>query len=579
VRGLGALALFTLLAVALTWPMSWSPGRAVSLRGDYFINLWNFWWMGTALDLGLSPFTTDFLHHPTGISLARHTLSPLNSLVGSWFASALGGHDAFKLLLVGHFALSGWTAWLLARRLTGCGGGALLAGVAWAFNPYHAYYMGQMNVSTLEFLPLAGFFMVGAWRSGRWTDIVGVGLTAGLIAATSSYYLVYAAFLGGLVLLGGRSLAPDVPWLTGARRLVLGGLVAGAAVLAVSWPLISALMEGGAGSGGEDGVAADVARQVKRSNDLLGFSWVGPPERLVVSWPTMLGYTSLGVLVAGAAALKQHVGWIVAAAVFFILGLGPVLQIGGADTGVGLPYAWLADLPVFSLLRKPDRFFVLFALFVGLLTASAWKHVEARLRSGGARLAARAVVVLALCAEFTLAPLPTHEIPVSEHFDEFAGLEGVRAVVDLPLFGGTPHDARTNHFQTLHGLRISSGYVTNLALTKEHRRSSADWQAADAALDKGDARAVVELARAQSVQLVLLHKTEPRPRAARLDEGALVWAPFVFVRAELVDIRQRGHLEPLPVRPKKFARRRAALAELLGEPLLEDELLSVFPVR
>ena len=36
--------------------------------------------------------------------------------------------------------------------------------------------------------------------------------------------------------------------------------------------------------------------------DLVGYSWIAGPERIIVSWPTMLGYSTLLLLAAGAAA-------------------------------------------------------------------------------------------------------------------------------------------------------------------------------------------------------------------------------------------------------------------------------------
>ncbi len=570
-----ALLFFVLAAVLVTWPLAASPGGSVSLRGDYFINLWNFWWMKTSvLEAGSSPFFTDALFHPLGISLARHTLSPLNSLAGALLSGPLGPHDAFKTLLLVHAALSAWTFYLLALRLTGSRGGALFAGCMWAFNPYHAFYMAQMNVSTLEFLPLAAWFMVGLWRSGRWQDGLGVVLSAGLLAATSFYYLVYAALLGGLLLMGGRSIAPDVPFMKGARRLLLAGAGAGVLVVLVAWPMVSAML-GAEPALESTTVASDLERQALRSNDLLGFSWVGPPERVIVSWPTMFGYTAVAMLLLGYQALRRRAAWLVAALVFLLLGLGPELQIGGESTGMPLPYEWLSGLPIFSLLRKPDRFFVLIEFFVALLCAEAWVCISARLQRLGLRRVLGCAAILSLCAELSIAPVATHVVPVSAHLAQLAST-GATSLVDLRLYGGSPFDARANHAQTLHGLAIPSGYVTNLALTTEHRANAAAWKRADASLDRGNASAIVALMDSQQVDLVALHRTEPVKRRPGPADGRTIWAPFALADAGLVDMRQRGHLEEQPIPRTLWNSRRRALLNALGEPLFEDELIAVF---
>ena len=569
---------FAVLAVLLTWPAVVPDGSAVSARGDYLINLWNFWWMDSALEQGSSPFTTDRLYAPEGISLARHTLSPANALLGGRLARSFGGHDAFKLMLVAHFALSAWVFFLLARELVGCAQGAALGAVLWSWSPYHAYYMAQINVASLEGLPLALLFMVRCWRHGGVANAVGVALSAGLLAATSSYYLVYAALLGGLLLAGGRFVVPEVPWRRGALRLALAGAAAGVVVAVVAWPLVSALL--GVGGGGEaitgEAVTGGARRQALRSNDLLGFSWVGPPERLVVSWPTMFGFTTLAVLVAGWRALRGRLAWVAAAAFFFVLGLGPELQVGGEATGVTLPGAWLVDLPVFAMLRKPDRFFLLVNLFVALLLAAAWAGLAARL-TAPRRRALWGVAFALLCLELSLAPLTTLDVSRSPLLADIAAGDA-RSLVDLPYSGGSPYEARANHAQTLHGKAIPGGYVTNLALTDAHRATAERWREADAALDRGQAGPLVALAAEQDIELLVLHKTEPKPR--RPDAGdRVVWAPFALVRDELVTMRQLGHLEERPVPRGALQKRRRALVRAVGEPVLEDELLAVFDTR
>jgi len=569
------LPVYVLLAVLLTWPAVVLDGRAVSVRGDHDINLWNAWWMVHALQQGTSPYATDLLYHPGGISLAQHTLSEANALLAGWWALGLGGENAARLLLVMHYALAGFAFFVLARRLTGCTGGALLAGVLWAWQPYHAHYLAQVNIATLEVLPLAVLALVGCYREGGWRHVLGLALATALLAATCSYYLVYAALLGGLLAVGGRLAFPEVRWTAGCGRLLLAGLAAGLAAALTAWPLVAATLGGASEVAG--GLLGDGDRQSLRSNDLLGFSWVGPPERVLVSWPTMLGYTTLLLLAAGHRAVLRHWPWLLAGGLFFVLGLGGELQIGGKSTGVPLPWAALADLPVFTLLRKPDRFFLLTELFVALLAAAAWSSLQARLPPVW-RKPLWALALVLLCVEFSLAPLATFERSPSPLLARVAALEAT-SLVDLPCFGGNPYEARSNRDQTLHGKAIPGGYVTNLALGPEQRASMTAWKRADQALDRGDAGRVVALAAEQQIDLLVLHKTEPVARAAGPLDGRLLWLPFPWVRADLVALRQRGQLVEQAVPGTRLATRRAALVAALGEPLLEDEQIAVFDRR
>jgi hypothetical protein len=74
-------AFFVLSTVVLTWPIAVSLNKATSIRPDYFTNLWNMWWIKTALFNEAASFNwTDHIFYPTGINLTRHGISQFNSV-------------------------------------------------------------------------------------------------------------------------------------------------------------------------------------------------------------------------------------------------------------------------------------------------------------------------------------------------------------------------------------------------------------------------------------------------------------------------------------------------------------------
>lgn len=571
-RELGWIALFAALAVALTWPLAAQLGRPASLRGDTFNNLWNAWWMATAWRDGVSPWWTDLLHHPVGISLARHTLSPLNAGLVALASPALGLVRAFDALVIAHFAFAGWAAFLLARALGAGAPGALLAGIVYAFSPYHYAYLAQINVASLGFLPLALLFLWRLRAHGRARDVVGVAVSAALLAASAQYYLVYAALLGAALLVSGRGLAPAVPVGRAAVRMLPAALAAGLAVAGVVWPMVavslgSLLDPGSAGPGTQAG----------RANDLLGYPWLAPPERYLLSWPTFFGWAPLALLVAGRRGVRQEPFWWIVALVFAVLGLGATLRVGGVDTGLPLPYA-LFDAPVLSMLRKADRFSVVVLLAVAVLVAFAWRDVAHRL-APGRRRAAFALVAALVVVERAAVPLETFALPHWAYLDALADDTSVRAVVHLPTTPGRFADARYDWAQTVHGKPMPQGYTTSLALTPEHARRARRLLDAQQALGQGDAGPLVAILEADGIDRVILHKTAPRAREPLPGDGTLLWAPFVCVRAELVRSRQLGPVRDAPVEAQVLAVRRAALEAQLGPPEHEDADLVVFRRR
>ena len=85
----------------------------------------------------------------------------------------------------------------------------------------------------------------------------------------------------------------------------------------------------------------------------LFFLWIAGPERILVSWPTMLGYAGLVLAALGVCAGAAAWVWLALAAVALLLSLGPELRVGGESTGVPLLYASFGGLA--GLLRKSDK--------------------------------------------------------------------------------------------------------------------------------------------------------------------------------------------------------------------------------
>jgi len=81
---------YLLMSMALTWPLPLQLSRAIP-RGqpDSWQNIWNFWWLRTALfERGVNPYQTDLLFYPyrdsrNPLGLYYHTLQPALSLPSS----------------------------------------------------------------------------------------------------------------------------------------------------------------------------------------------------------------------------------------------------------------------------------------------------------------------------------------------------------------------------------------------------------------------------------------------------------------------------------------------------------------
>ncbi|MFQ5699441.1 MAG: hypothetical protein ACE5IL_14305 [Myxococcota bacterium] len=565
------VAAFGAATVVATWPLAISGGASFSLQPDYLSNLWNIWWMHTALfELGVSPWWTDYLFFPQGLSLARHTLSPWNSLVGAVASPIVGVRGAFNLLLLAHFWLSACTSYLLCREVTRSRTAAALGGLVYAFCPYHYYYLAQMNVASTEWIPLAVLFLVRTHREGGACNLLLTAAATLLVAATDWYYLIALFGFGMLLLAFGRLLHPEVPWLQGFARVCGAGLLAAVAVAPLAWPLLH--------PAGEPGQLARLAssRWVPGYN-LLGASWINGASPLLVSWPTWLGYLPLGLVVVGARGLRRAPFWLVVCATFWLVSLGtPIRLRPGADLFPS-PIAWLFDLPGLSLFRRPDRLFVIVQLAFATLTALAWVEVRARLPSARVAHGVGAVWILGTMVELAGAPLPRFEASCSPYMRTLARDPSVASLVELPIYaGGHFSNAHYDLCQIDHHKKIPQGYVTSLAVTRAHDEASDRWVRAYVALLHGDAVPLRVSVTENGIDRIVLNRWMSAPRRPLLHSSGIIWAPFLQVRRELLRTRQIGVLMEVPVDPWSLAILARALSIEFGPPEYADDRVWVF---
>jgi hypothetical protein len=558
---------FAAAALLLTWPLAVSPGDAISVRDDYWSNLWNAWWVRRALfELQVSPYWTDQLFYPSGVSLGHHTLSPLNAVAGALASFVVSPATAYNLLLWVHFWLSGWAACALARYETGNDVGATIAGLVYAFCPIHYFYLPQINVATFEFLPLAFLFFLKTYREGGARNAAGAVASVALLAASSLYFLVYALLFALLLLFGGRLWhRPDsIPG--GGRRLLATGVPAALVVVAIGWPLFSEWLPAAAGGAG-------APAQRPAGSDLLGFNWSGA-ERALVSWPSMLGYAALLLAAAGIRGWRSQRGWIVVGAVFWLLGLGSSLRVAGTETGVPLPYALVAQTPLLGLLRMSNRFFVVTQLAFAVLCAAAWKDVSRRRAGARTRAIGGAAAATVIALELTCVPLRTFRAEASAYLSELAGSPSVRTLVELPTYLASSFlNGRYVFHQTLHEKKIPQGYVTTLAVSEDIAAESRAWLHAQRELVTGNPELLATLVRERGIDRVVLNKRVPR-RVPTIDgPRVMVWVPFVFTRSRLVVDRQLGQLRDLDVPAHALAAQVRALSDVLGGPVFEDAIV------
>ena len=447
-RHLVALLLYSLLSLALTWPLliqftSHVPGDGI----DDPALTWNLWWIKHSLvDQQLNPFQSGWMFYPIGVNLAFYTLTILNGLLALPLQVALGLVTASNLVLLSSFVLSGYGAYLLALQVLGGGSpqrmensgwkgegdgrarltfhasrftahAALLAGLLYAFSSSKLFYaaLGQFNIASSQWIPFALLYIV---RSGRPAARLRQPLLAALFLLLQAYAeLTYASFLAIFIALFAvyrlaqiattalkvNQQAPGELWnlLRNLAILALVFMIGLTPVLANMLPDMRAegdfMVEGG---GFADIYSADLAGFAlpTQLHPLLG----GVVRRLAADstlqpdggqWQVdkgqhlTLGLAGLALALTGVVVGRRRGAWLwtLSAVLFFLLALGPSLRIAGHDTGLPGPFRLLQELPFFKGNRYPSRFTVMLLISVAPLLAFGVQWLLARLAAAWQR--------------------------------------------------------------------------------------------------------------------------------------------------------------------------------------------------
>jgi hypothetical protein len=452
-----ALPGFFILSLLMTWPLGFSAGKgSLGENLDLTAALYNLWWFFySVVKLQVSPWWNPLINFPHGYSMVFYPVHFPYGLFSLPFQLLLpapqGVTLAYNLALVLSFTLTGYFTFLLARDLTGSARAGAVAGLIFAFCPYHFWALSRPHVVSTEFLALAALFLLRTLRSERNAPALALGLALALLAYASPTYLIYFflfAGLGGIFLL-----VADRPLLlrrSFARQMLLTGLV----LVPLFFPLLYRLLRDYLGQAVP--LSPEESLPLAYSGNLLGYFLPGETQDLyrraaaslpsyladlkrpygVGGYETFLGYTALALgLLAAIRRRQQGTGlWIFTALVFFLLSLGPRLH-AGAHTFLAwpLPQAWLsAVLPVLREDRSPVRYLVLAELSLALLAGFGLAALRDRL-SDRRHLALTAGLSVLVLAEFSQAPLALSPIPVPAFYQRLADEPGDFAVLDLPL--------------------------------------------------------------------------------------------------------------------------------------------------
>lgn len=211
-----ATALYTALAVWMTWPLALRPGRdLLGVTGDPEFQVWLIWQRARdGIDLGLpvlreiaAPYGFEFTG---GIVVQYLTLD-----FPAWVIARTGLSEvtAYNAIVFTALPLAGAAAYLVARRFGTGFGPALWAGLVFMIFPWHVRIVaGHYFASHIEWFPLLVLAGLRWWERPTLLRAVVVAAVVAALAYQTSYFLLFAAIPLGVIVvaavLGGAERVP-----------------------------------------------------------------------------------------------------------------------------------------------------------------------------------------------------------------------------------------------------------------------------------------------------------------------------------------------------------------------------------
>jgi len=465
---LSVLALYVLISFVLTLPLPLTMNRClVGDDIDVWINPWANWWTQKSLSEGLPFYYTKYLFYPQGTSLVYHSFSHANTALWLPLRHLVGDLSAYNLTVLVTYPLSAFTFYLLAYYFSKSRPAAFVAGLIFAFSPYHVAESSHPVLGTIQWIPLFMLSLEKAIIQKRIRSGLSAAFWLWLTALSGWHLMILALALGTCRAL--YLLLTEHRWRNRQVQQVL--LIASLAFAILTLPFIWPLLREQFASGTPGYIAAHQERYA--GADLLAFftpsnyhPLLGPSVSQIYErfypgglWqrPAFIGYS---VLILGFIGIwrsgRRGRFWWFASTVLFVLALGPYPRLLGQRL-FSFPLPW--GVPLIRLIRYTERVNILLTLCWSLLAAWGCAAIfKIALPQRRRRAVLVAGVLILVVFEYCPVPFPSTRVEVSPFYFELAREPGDLALLEIPM--GRQPAKISMYYQTIHERPLVEGAVS-----------------------------------------------------------------------------------------------------------------------
>ena len=421
---------------------------------------------------------TDAIFYPRGIDLTLPLIFGvgLPLFLSIPFVHFLGIILTYNIFILGSFILNAYVTFILVRHFTQDSAAGLIAGVIFAFFPYHMVRsLAHLNLLTSGFcIPLYILFFIQTMRNGGVTSTILVALSFAFTVISNLYY---AFFLGLFVIIyvfyNLKYENVDIIKSQLFKRLLSISSITLLLLLPIAWKIFVHSW---------DDFHVNIPRVISYQfgADLLAFflpssfhSFWGNFVKPIyyyhltggISEQTVyLGYIVivLALIAVVKGATHETRFWALSAVIFFVLALGAFLRIYGMPTGIPLPYWLLLSLPLVNTFRGASRAGIMVMMALSILAGYGTTYLLKRFDGRkGVRFLILAAILTAITVEFVAVPLPLADARVPKLYQKIAAQSRTGGtLIDLPL-----HKLLTKYeyYQTTHGKRLLLGQASRIS--------------------------------------------------------------------------------------------------------------------
>jgi hypothetical protein len=395
------------LTIILTWPSAWNFFSSVPSNGADTMQV-----IGVAGDR--ANLISEKGLFAGSFELAKR--SELNIVtVYSYFQIIFGRIVGYNLLFFASFILSGFGAYLLALFFTKNKPASLIAGVIFAFSPFHIHNALSTNVGTMhqEWLPFFALYLFKFFENLSLKNFSLAAFFFLLIGFTEHQTLAFTVIFILFFLVYKLISEPKI-FLRGKFWIYI---LVSAAIFSMAFFFMFRSLFTIAGSG-NNYLDAGIKSAVKYSNDALA---IFVPAPFHTFWPETFSklreaferrsgsnfsvYAGYFVLLLSLLAIfglrslkKKNIStkgiffWLAVAVGFYVISWGPYLHYKGLlDPPIKMPY-WLIYqyLPFYKNIRTVGRFFIWSMLAFSMLAAWGMSYINfqfSRLKRGSLKAA------------------------------------------------------------------------------------------------------------------------------------------------------------------------------------------------